>query len=219
MSNSLLTLFTLLPLAVYFFVLGFWHTSRHPRVIPGQVDYWLLIFGVSGLIVFGPPGHFLVDQFFPGPSLWAWLSVPAFFMLLALLWAPRAGRRLVIYNVAPALLSKKLREVVATLPLSLRETATGYEVVQGDGVLRVEAGERSRIGLIEARGVHAEALLRDIAEGLRQRLRSESARPASAAPFWYLLAVIVLLGPVVGVVLSRPQVQAALRVLRDHIRK
>src|SRR5690348_15210852 len=90
-----------IPLSLYLYVLGIWHSGRTPRVVAGPVDLGLLAFGLSGLLIFGPIGRLWPWHARGLPGVWAWLALTAFVVLLALPWLPRSFRRLAVYNVDP----------------------------------------------------------------------------------------------------------------------
>src|SRR5579884_3613294 len=100
------------PLAVYFYALGIWHSGRSPRVIPGPVDYLLLVFALSGLLLFGPIGRALIGRV---PAAQGWLAALGLLTsiaMLALPWLPRAFRRLVVYNIQPETLERAVAEAL-----------------------------------------------------------------------------------------------------------
>src|SRR6516165_2656550 len=45
------------PLAFYLWLLACWNSGRSPRVVSGLVDHALLVFGVGGVLAFGPLGQ------------------------------------------------------------------------------------------------------------------------------------------------------------------
>jgi hypothetical protein len=219
MISSLQTALMVGPLSILFLTLGIWHSGRRPHVVPGALDFGMLVFGLLGLMAFGPIGQFLVERLFPGSSLWAWLAVPTFFGLLAMLWAPRTARRVVVYNINPEVFRSAIRDVVKALPGGFRESPDACQASDGQAVLTFEVGERSRIALVVARGAHPEIVAHMVAMGLRHRLGRERSRPPVFSKVWFALAAFVLIGPSFSVVLSRPHIQAAWRVLLDQIRR
>jgi hypothetical protein len=217
MSGGLPIALMIVPLACYFFLLGFWHAWPHPHVISGQVDFAALVCGVLGLLTFGPPGKFMVEHLFPEPNLWAWLAVPTFFGLLALLWAPRTARRLIVYNVEPELLKRAFDDVARESPVALEPAENGYRDRAGSRTVTLEVGFRSHVGLVEVRGPLGDRLVQLLAPRLRSRLRSEESRPLLSSWVWFALSLLVLVGPTVGTALRRPQIQSAFRVFFDRI--
>jgi hypothetical protein len=205
------------PLATYFLLLGAWQSGRDPKVIPGVVDFALLVFGVGGLVTFGPIGGILIRLLFPGESVWAWLALETTLALLALLWAPTTHNRIVVYNVDPKTMEQAVREVVAILPGQFLATLRGYEDRVGARGIWLDTSSRSRTGVIEAFGKNSEALAALTANGLRERLRGKGARTSPIARLWYTLAAFVIWVPMLVAVLSRGRIHAALRALRDKL--
>lgn len=206
------------PLALYLYILAIWQSARTARVIPGPWDFLLLVFGVSGLVVFGPIGQLLVVRMTPfgSPSPWAWLALFSSLGLLALPWLPRTFRRLVVYNTDPARLEATLRAILDELPGSFERTVRGFEDRVHRRGLVVEPTPWLRSVVVEAYGGEPESLIGAIGPRLRARLRHPNARPVAVA--WLLLGLCMgLIAPVLAVLLSRPQAREALRVLLEHL--
>lgn len=101
----------LLPLSMYFLVLGLINISSRPLVINGERDFVALAIGISGFVVAGP-----MELFMPigaaihfGPYVWL-LLLALYGMLVVLLILMRLPR-LAIYNVDPVQLREVLSEV------------------------------------------------------------------------------------------------------------
>jgi hypothetical protein len=206
------------PLAFYFLVLGIWRWGRSPRVIHGPIDFGLLAFGVGGLVAFGPIGDWLVHRLFPAPSPWAWMAVATFLWLLALLWAPRTARRLVIYNVDPATLREAIRELLDQFPGPYVATLHGFEDSLSGRGLTIEVPSWSRTATVEAIGRRPEELIAVLAPALRERLRGTAPRDRVAATAWLLLSGLTVALPIFVMMFNRPQVRAALRALLERLR-
>ena len=218
MSSVVQLLLTAGPLACYFLVLGLWRSGPSPRVVAGPVDFALLAFGVGGLVAFGPIGHWLVARLFPAPSLWAWMAVVTALWLAALLWAPRTARRLVVYHVDPAAFDAALAGALGDLPGQFAPTLRGFEDAKSGRGVAVERGARARTITIEAYGSRPEALIAALAPGLRARLRGTSPPRSRALAGWFVLAALTLLAPLAALVMSRPQVRAALWAVFQRLR-
>jgi hypothetical protein len=207
-----------LPLGIYFFVLGAWRCGRSPRVVSGPLDFGLLAFGLGGLVAFGPIGELLVDRLFPEPSVWAWLALASTLWLLALLWAPRAARRVIVYNVEPETLRKAVADGLLALPGQFAPTLRGYEDRESGRGLAVEVG-RAHTATVEAYGQRPDLLAAEVASLLRERLlEAPTAKPVGASWPWFALSSAALVIPWVGLVLSRPIVRAALQEFLTRIR-
>jgi hypothetical protein len=198
------------PLAAYFATLGVLQGGRRPVVVPGPLDFGGLAVGLGGLIVFGPVGNVLVNWLFPAPSVWAWLALASGYGLIVLLLAPRAGGRVVVYNVEPEILRGALHASMARMAGGFAPTVEGYEdAVRGLGV-RADAG-RLRAATIEAYGAEPERLIAELAPVLREHLATVESRPSRLAPAWFALATLTVLLPFAGLLLSRSPVIEAVR--------
>src|SRR5207244_13388422 len=90
MSGTWQYALTVGPLGFYLWVLALWQSGRHPRVVSGLVDHALLVFGVGGIIVFGPFGQLLARMIFGRPDVSDWVVIGAVLGLWATLVARRA---------------------------------------------------------------------------------------------------------------------------------
>jgi len=218
MNSAVLLALMFGPLAIYLYVIAVWQSGRSPRVVSGPLDFSLLLFGVGGLLVFGPVGRLLAGRAaaFGTPSVWAWLMVSSALGLLALPWLPRSFRRLAIYNVAPEPLAQALREVLKELPGAFEPTLKGYESGEHQQGLIVETTRWFRAAVVEAYGDHSENLIRRVRSGLNDHLSGSMTRPSPVA--WLMLSLcLALILPVLGVLLSRPQAREVFRVLLERL--
>ena len=202
------------PLAVYLYVVAIWQSGHRPRIISGPIDFVLLMIGLSGLLVFGPIGHILVNRAAPfsSPSVWAWLALACSIGLIALPWLPRSYRRLTVYNVDAAALDAALRAVLGELPGQFEPTVRGFEDRSNHRGLTVETTAWFRAAVVEAYGSEPETLIRLVGRGLPKHLRAPSARPSVVA--WALLGLcLAIVAPVLTVFLTRPQAREVFRVL------
>lgn len=204
---------TLSPLAAYFFMLGVWHRGRSPRLVPGPLDFGLLAFGIWGLLAFGPVGQVMVRLLARTPNVWAWLTWATSLILLALCLAPRSARRLVVYHVEPEAVPQALRACLDELPGSFSPTLRGFEDPRSGRGVAVDLSPAWRTATIEAYGRQPEALIALLLPRLRERLREAAPRCSAAATVWFSLSGLTLVVPLVGLLLSRSEVLAALRAL------
>ena len=205
------------PVAVYCALLSTWHGGRRPKVVAGAVDVALLGFGLGGLILWGPPGQLIARRLFGRPVLLDWLTLTSGYAMACSILARQSSRRLVIYHVEPAALTRAVGAALAEDGRFVR-TLSGFEdACEGRGV-RVETSNRLRTAVVETHGVRAEALLQRIRPRLVAALATESSPPTRFA--WSLIGVSIaaLVIPIFVLVLGRPDTRAALRVLLDRIR-
>jgi hypothetical protein len=212
MPSSVLLALTVGPLAVYLYVLGLWHSGRHPRVVRGPTDYTLLVFGLSGLLVFGPIGRVLLGQARLGAGGWAWLLPFSALGLLTLPWLFRSFRRLVVYNIEPDAIQQALREALHALPGKFAATLRGFEDPQAACGVTLESSARFRTASIEAYGSNPELLIDQIETQLRARLQDLPSRP-SLVGIALLVTCVVLLTPVMAALLVQSPAREALRTL------
>jgi hypothetical protein len=205
------------PLAFYFLVLGAWQSGRRPKVVSGVVDFGFLAFGLGAIIAFGPIGRVLVRYLFPGESVWAWLALPAMVALVALLWAPKTHRRVVVYNVNRQEIEQAARDLAGSFGGGFVATLRGYEDTVGGRGFSLECAKVARTAVFETYGKESEALARAIVLALRERLFGF--RPASPqiARFWFALSAIVIWVPMLIAVLTQPRVRATFRAVMQML--
>ncbi len=199
------------PLGVYLWVVAFWQGGRHPRVVRGPVDSGMLAFGVGGVLAFGPVGQAIARFLSPDPGLPQWAFLVSGLALWGCLIAWRAGRRLVVYHVDADRLISALADVLSRTGGRYVKTMAGFEDVRVARGVRVEATRRLRCAVVEAHGVDAARLIREIGPALEQRLRAETTRRSPIALSLYGVSVLVLVAPLVGLYLRRPRNRAVLR--------
>jgi hypothetical protein len=214
MTGPVRMVLAFLPLASYFGLLGKWQNGKRPRVISGPRDFLLLAFALGGLIAFGPVGQILVSTVFPRPSLSAWMAVASLTSLLAMVGASRARKRLVVYHVEADELDHALGRAMESVAGFTTRTIHGYEDVLGRRGVTVEIGRRLRFGVIEAYGEGAESLIVAVRPALISQLATVSPRPSHLGTILYALGCATFVLPIAAVVISRPDVQAALRKIR-----
>lgn len=219
MSPALQVALAVGPLAAYFLMLGMLQASRHPTVVPGPVDFALLAGALGGLVVFGPVGWVVTALLFPGPSLWARLALLNGYVLMILIWAPRSGRRLVVYNIDHDILADALRQTVEKLgpDTHFEPTVRGFEDhVHGRG-LHLEAGRMLRTGVVDAYGRRPDVLLSQLEPVLRRNLGQRPTGRSPQAVLWVGLGVVTLVSPVAALVLARPGLMTAVRLFLDRL--
>jgi hypothetical protein len=206
------------PLTLYLYVIVVWQSGRRPRVVAGPVDFAWLLFGLSGLVLFGPVGRLLLGRAtsLGAPSVWAWLALLSSLGLVAVPWLPRSFRRLVIYNIDRDALDLALRTALQSLPGEFVPTLRGFEDRLNHRGLWVELTPWSRTAVLEAYGSDPEGFVSLVAAGLESALRPVHTRPSPVA--WALLGLcLAFIGPILIVLLGRPQTRAALRALIEKL--
>jgi hypothetical protein len=218
MSTPLLLFLSSTPLACYFWVLAMWHGGRHPRLVKGSTDFMLLVFGVGGLLTFGPFGRAVVRRAFGEPGLAAWLAMMSMVCLAATFWGRRAARRLVIYHIEPETLDSVLGIALDLKSGHYHRILGGFEDRAGANALAVETSARLHYAVIEARGSDTERVLRELRQSLATELRSVSTGPSPVA--WWLLALsaFTMLGTLAGYLFLQPRTAEWVRQVFDSLR-
>lgn len=182
----------ILPLGVYFLLLGWLHLRRRPVVLPGGVDLALLAAGVSGLVAVGP---LALLQPAVGTSPWSTAMLLIVFVLVVAAAVLAMRPRLVIYNVTIDQLRPVVAEVVGGLDRSARwagETvalpARGLQVaMDGRGLTRC-------VSLIVGGTRTSAESWSEFARRMRRGVRPLRVRRNP----WGILAVVVGLGILLG---------------------
>ena len=205
----------LVPLSVYFFLLGRWHSGSRPKLVTGARDFGVLALGLGGVIAFGPVGEFLVDFLFPRNSLAAWLAVASGVGLLALVGSTRARRRLVVYHIEKQELIPAISTALERITGPVHQTLHGFEDMRGQRGLTVEFGKRLGFGVMEAYGENPESLIDRIRPELQASLSVVVSRPSRLASLWFglsFVSVVVLFG--MTAYISRSEVRAIVRMIK-----
>jgi hypothetical protein len=218
MSSPWLYALTVGPLGFYLWVLGLWHSYRHPKVVAGLLDFTLLALGVGGLLAFGPFGQFVTRMFLGEPDLVDRLVLVSGLGLVASLLARRSLHRLVVYHVDSDSLFAALDDVVRQVGGRFTRTLKGFEDAEGGRGVVVELTPWLRSAVVEAHGNDAERLIQEIRPKLRERLRTVTVGPSPIALTLYALSMLVMLAPLVGLFLTQPKAREALRVLLEKLR-
>lgn len=211
MTGPVRVVLAFLPLAIYFFVLGYWQSRPKPRVVSGALDFGMLAFGLGGLVAFGPVGQFLVGAVFPQPSLAAWVAVASFVGLLAMLGVIPARTRMVVYHVEEHDLEHALFAAFERIEGSVTPTLHGFENVKSRRGVTVEIGRRLRSAVIQAHGDQPGHLIESLRHALVEKLDGVQARLSRMAGIWFGLCLGTLLSiPILAYLVSHPEIQATL---------
>ncbi len=113
--NSFVVSLSLIPLAVYFLILGMIHASRRPFLLTGDADMALLSAAVSGMVFVGP-----MNMFFPLNAAirfgtYIWLILAILYFLITMLVILYSRPRLIVYNIDKSTLKGILERVASRL--------------------------------------------------------------------------------------------------------
>ena len=205
------------PLSAYFFLLALWQGGRHPRVIGGFWDAFLLAAGIGGLVAFGPLGHWIVLSLFHRPQLLDWLAVVAVELMLASVLAQRSWRRIVIYHIEPDALDEILTEALAQTSARFDRTVHGFQDRRSDNRIDVELQPVLRTAQVRVSGGDAARLVPELIRRLRDQVPGVHARPTVLAGIFAGLSALALVLPFASYLLAQPEARNAVRGLLRHL--
>jgi hypothetical protein len=215
MTNPVQLALMVTPLAVYFYLLAVLQAGRHPRVVTGSRDVWLLALGLSGLVLFGPLGEWLEGLLSSSPQLLHRVLLALIATLVVARLALRSGARLVIYHVDAATLHAALSEALG--PERFHRTIAGYEARAGACGIHVEHSPRWQWAVVNSFGAGADRLIADLEPKLRVHFRTMASTPSEVSLLFFGLSALTMLIPLAGHLLAQPRTRAALRVLLERL--
>jgi len=117
------------PVGMYFLILGLLNSRRRPQLLTGRRDFVLLIAALGPLFILPVLVCFAAP---PGPVL---LGVA---LLCAAIWAlaPR-GRTWVLYNIPQAEASRSVERALTAMELEFRSRENGFDLVGRDAAIEV----------------------------------------------------------------------------------
>ncbi|MCE5326997.1 MAG: hypothetical protein LLG01_11355 [Planctomycetaceae bacterium] len=195
----------MVPVGLYFLILGLLNTRQHPQLLTARRDYALLAGALSPLLLI--PASMLLGQ-----SFWAVLGAAGLLAAGGLLLVPR-GPRWVVYNLSLPCARGMIRNVLDRLEWAFDGEGESFRL-GGGGAVRLGAFPLLRNITIHMTGV-SEAQVRDFEEALSLAMSHSPARhsPAMAA---LLLAATVML--VVPVTLVAPRAGEVVAILSDLLK-
>lgn len=212
MSLSLQIALTATPLSLYFYVLAGLQNGRRPRVLPGPLDFTLLVLGVGGLIAFGPFGQAIVARLFGAePTVLAWTIWVGVLVLWALVLGGSTSRRVVIYNVAPEMVEPAVRDALGDLSGQFVPTVHGYEDAQRHQGVHIQLNPGLRVATIEAFGNDPEVFMSELRPHLRARFRDIPCTSAAVSGAFYALSTLTMLLPLMAFLWVDPRAANALK--------
>ncbi|MBR5709968.1 MAG: hypothetical protein IKX40_04355 [Thermoguttaceae bacterium] len=129
---------SLVPLAIYFLLLGIIHASRRPFIISGDADMALLSAAVSGMVFAGP-----INLFFPLNAAirfgtYIWLILAFLYFLITMLVILYSRPRLIVYNIDKAPLKEILEKIASRLDENSTWAGDSLYIPQQDLNLHLE---------------------------------------------------------------------------------
>ena len=218
MSDAFQLALILGPTAVYLYVLGIWQSGRHPRVISGKLDYALLVFGLSGIILFGPAGR-VIERFLFGEFNWMTGTLwTGFVGLWAILLAGKASRRVLVYHVDEAAFLRVVESTVKQLDGSFSKTLNGYEDSAGGRSILVQANRILTVGVVETDGKDSENLAKSLRALLHQTTREVDAMGTTKVTWGlFLLSWISMVAPMLSLLFNEPHMSSLVRQFFQRI--
>lgn len=106
---------SLIPLGVYFLLLGIIHASRRPLLLSGSEDIALLSAAVAGMVFAGPMNLFYPINAAIQYGTFIWLILAIFYILITLLIILYSRPRLIVYNIDKTALKEILERIANRL--------------------------------------------------------------------------------------------------------
>lgn len=174
------------PVGLYFLLLGLLNSRRHPQVLSGRQDFSLLIVAFSPVLIH--PVLSLV-----GVSLTTVVAAGLVVAGAVVLLAPRRGKW-VIYNLPTEQARLAVGACLEAIGLPAREDASGFRSEGGDVVVRMIAFPLLRNVSVRIEGGH-EALHRRFEASLAGVLSTQRAETSPATVALLLVAVGMMVAP------------------------
>ena len=203
MEASLRIATVVVPVSLYFLLLGLLNSRRHPQLLSGRQDFALLMVALSPL-AFGPAMHYL------NGGLW---MVPACVVLLiGGIWAlaPR-GRAWVIYNLPLSSARQTVIDAFEAMGRCSCNTVRGVEVEQGKAFVEFSSFPLLRNVSLRLVGGD-ENLWRTFESHLSLRFKSIETAPSPMAVSLLLVATAMIVAPMALMVHHAPEI---VRILTD----
>ncbi len=203
LETSLRIATVVVPVSLYFLLLGLLNSRRHPQLLSGRQDFALLMVALSPL-AFGPAMHYL------NGGLW---MVPACVVLLiGGIWAlaPR-GRVWVIYNLPLSSARQTVIDAFEAMGRCSCNTVRGVEVEQGKAFVEFSSFPLLRNVSLRLVGGD-EDLWRTFESHLSLRLKSIETTPSPMAVSLLLIATAMIVAPMALMVHHAPEI---VRILTD----
>ena len=192
-----------LPVAVYFFILGFLNSRRRPLVLTGRTDFVLMIAALSPL--------------FACPLLgWLGMSAVSLVAVVAALagaigaLAPR-GPAWVIYNLPLGQATTIIERTLRSLGVPVRPQREGFRLADREGGIHVSGFSLLRNVSVRLEG-QAKALAGPFEDTLRRMLATTETDTTPAALAMLMAAIAMMVVPLALVAQQVPQI---VRILTD----
>ncbi|MFB3891490.1 MAG: hypothetical protein ACE15C_05645 [Phycisphaerae bacterium] len=183
------------PVAVYFLILGLLNSRRHPQLLSGKQDFALLVVAISPL--------FILPAASLGLSAWAVVGMVGLVAAGIMALAPR-GRVWVVYNIPRDQARDAIERCLGELGLGFTASRNDFELDRR-AVLSVSEFPLLRNVTIRLRGGDDD-LARRIERAMAAALSRTSAETSPTAVVLMLIATAMLIAPVTMFVQHVPQI-------------
>lgn len=178
----------LMPLGVYFLLLGLLNSRRHPQLLSGRRDFTLLMAAFSPMLILPVLSALSL-------SWWSGLAVMGAVVGLTALGAPRTGRW-VIYNLPADQARAVVRRALEAEGLAFEEVPGGF--LADEGRLGVQI---SAFGLLHNVSIRLSGPDRHLQQGfcraVAAQLRSCQAQTCPATVAMMMVAIAMMVAPLV----------------------
>lgn len=113
--NAFAICLSLIPLAVYFLLLGIIHASRRPFILSGDADLALLSAAASGMVFAGPMNLFYPINAAIRYGTYIWLILAFLYVLITLIILLYSRPRIIVYNIDKTALKERLERIASRL--------------------------------------------------------------------------------------------------------
>lgn len=192
------------PVAIYFLLLGLLNSRRHPQLLSGRQDFALLLVALSPLLI-------LPILMLLGLSTWT-LGLSALLLGLAIHFGSPAHDTWVIYNLPAAQARQAVARSLRSLGLEFEEKDNGFQV--GQAVLRLSHFPLLRNVSLRLEGGPA-GMASDFESAMARALASSEAETSPMAVALMLVATAMLVAPLSMFVQHVPTL---VRLVTDLIR-
>ena len=178
----------LIPLGVYFLLLGVLNSRRHPQLLSGRRDFTLLLAAFSPMLLLPVLSALAVPA-------WGGAAAMAAVLALAVVLAPRSGRW-VIYNLPADQARQVVRRALTGLGVEFNEAPGGFWADEGKMAIQVSAFPLLRNVSIHLSG-RDEQLQQRFGQAVAAQLLTHPAETCPATVAMMLAAIGMMVAPLV----------------------
>ncbi|MFP4106996.1 MAG: hypothetical protein ACLFVU_13025 [Phycisphaerae bacterium] len=194
------------PVAVYFLVLGLLNSRKHPQVLTGRQDFWLMLLAMSP--VFAVP----VLRIF-GFHIWSLSCLGGAMALIGGLFAP-GKNSWVIYNMPANAARRAVGNALADLGQGSEKTDEGCRIPETDVMVKVSAFSLLRNVTVTLSG-GSDEIRADLEANLSRRIGRLNAETSPMAVSLLLVSIGMLVVPTTLVAHRMPEI---VRLLEDLVK-